>query len=257
VSDILNITREGRVLRIALNRPEKRNALNADLCRNLVHAIETAQSDQSVGAILLTGTGKHFSAGMDLSEVASSATEDITIAQEHLFTIGLRLAKPVIAAVQGASLGGGLGLVGNCHIVIAHPDATFGLTELRLGLWPFLVFRALVLALGERRVVELALTGRIFGASEAKEMGLVHEVSDDPQARGAALAAALAQSSATTIHAGLSFVNEVRGLDWATAGEIARRARDEVFASPDFGEGLHAFLEKRAPRWPSLKEENS
>ena len=250
--DILQTGREGRVLRAALNRPEKRNALNAELCRVLVETLESAFGELAVGAVLLCGNGKHFCAGMDLSEVSGATADAISDAQERLFTIGSRAEKPIIAAVQGASLGGGMGLVGNCHIVVAHPEATFGLTEIRVGLWPFLVYRALSAGLGERRVLELALTGRVFGAQEAKEMGLVQEVAGNPQTRAAEIASAIAEFSPTTIRSGLEFHREVRGHDWETAGRIARRMRDEVFASSDFQEGRRAFAEKRRPQWPSL-----
>jgi enoyl-CoA hydratase/carnithine racemase len=255
----LETSRHGRVLRVVLNRPEKRNALNAQLCRDLVRTLEQGFHDDAVGAILLSANGKHFCAGMDLSEVSAATAPDIneaiSAAQEQLFTIGARADKPIVAAVAGASLGGGMGLVGNCHIVVAHPEATFGLTEIRIGLWPFLVFRALAAGLGERRVLELALTGRIFPASEAKEMGLVQELAADPQARAAEIARSLADSSPTTIRSGLAFAREVRGRDWATAGEIAHRARDQVFRSADFAEGLAAFREKRPPHWPSVRQE--
>lgn len=255
MSESLETSRDGRVLRVVLNRPEKRNALNAQLCRDLVRTFEDAFRDDAAGAILLAGNGKHFCAGMDLSEVSAATAPEISAAQEQLFTIGARADKPIVAAVAGASLGGGMGLVGNCHIVVAHPEATFGLTEIRIGLWPFLVFRALAAGLGERRVLELALTGRIFPASQAKEMGLVQELAADPQMRAAEIARSLANSSPTTIRSGLAFAREVRGRDWITAGEIARRARDAVFESADFAEGLASFREKRSPRWPSLSQE--
>jgi enoyl-CoA hydratase/carnithine racemase len=251
----LETSRDGRVLHVVLKRPEKRNALNAQLCRALVRTLEEAFRDDAVGAILLAGNGKHFCAGMDLSEMSTVTADEISTAQEQLFTIGARADKPIVAAVTGASLGGGMGLVGNCHIVVAHPEATFGLTEIRIGLWPFLVFRALAAGLGERRVLELALTGRIFPAPEAKEMGLIQELAADPLARAAEIACSLADSSPTTIRSGLAFAREVRGRDWVTAGEIARRVRDQVFESADFAEGLLAFREKRAPRWPSLSQE--
>jgi enoyl-CoA hydratase/carnithine racemase len=254
MSEILETSRGGRVLRLAMNRPEKRNALNAELCRKLVSSMQDSFHDRSVGAILLTGNGKHFCAGMDLSEIGTVRNEDISLVHEQLFTIASRAVKPVVAATTGASLGGGMGLVGNCHIVVAHPDATFGLTEIRLGLWPFLVFRALSAGIGERRVLEMALTGRIFGAQEAKEIGLIHEIVPDPQARAAEIARTLCEFSPTTIRSGLEFVSEARGRSWADAGKVARRIRDEIFDSRDFAEGLNAFREKRAPRWPSLSE---
>lgn len=250
--EVLQTNRQGRVLHLVLNRPEKRNALSAQLCADLVAALEAADRDSFVGAILVSGNGKHFCAGMDLSEVHSIDTARINRAQEQLFTIGLRLTKPLVCAVQGAALAGGLGLVANCHIAIAHSDATFGLTEIRVGLWPFLVFRTISAALGERRAVELSLTGRTFNAAEAKEVGLVHEVTADLEPRADVLAQALADSSPTALRKGLGFVRETRGRDWETAGEIARRVRDEVFASEDFQEGQRAFREKRKPQWPSL-----
>lgn len=252
--DILETSREGRVLRVTLNRPEKRNALNAELCRVVVASLENALSAPEVGAILLCANGKHFCSGMDLSEVSAATADSISDAQERLFTVGAWAEKPIVAAVKGAALGGGMGLVGNCHIVVAHPEASFGLTEIRVGLWPFLVYRALSAGLGERRVLELALTGRVFGAPEAKEMGLVQEVAPDTQTRAAEIASAVSGFSPTTIRSGLRFTREVRGQDWDAAGRIARQMRDEVFASSDFREGLRAFVEKRTPRWPSVHE---
>ena len=252
MSDVLEIHREGRLLSIALNRPEKRNALNIQVCRELVHTLETAEKDPGVGAILLTGNGKCFCAGMDLSEITDSNTDEISSVQEQLFTIGARLRKPLVGAVHNAALAGGTGLAANCHIVIAREDALFGMTEIRLGLWPFLVFRAVTAAIGERRTVELALTGRIFQAAEAHDLGLVHEVAANLKDRAWEVAKTLAESSPTAIRSGLSFVHESRGRDWKGAGEIARRIRDEVFESKDFREGLQAFREKRAAQWPSL-----
>ena len=250
--EILETNRQSRVLHLVLNRPEKRNALSAQLCGDLVAALEEADRDSSIGAILLSGAGKHFCAGMDLAEVHAVETAQINLAQEQLFTIGSRLSKPLVGAIHGAALGGGMGLVANCHVVVAHSDAMFGLTEIRVGLWPFLVFRMVSATLGERRTVELSLTGRTFGPAEAKELGLIHEVTANPEGRAHELARALAESSPTAIQKGLGFVRETRGRDWKTIGDIGRRVRDEVFASEDFREGQRAFQEKRTPQWPSL-----
>jgi enoyl-CoA hydratase/carnithine racemase len=252
MSDVLHRVSAGRLLRLALNRPDKRNALNLELCHALVEALEAAGRDPGVGAILLTGNGKSFCAGMDLHEIADADTGAVNQVHERLFTIGARIEKPLIAAVHGAGLAGGTGLAASCHIVIAGEDATFGLTEIRLGLWPFLIFRAVTAAIGERRTVELALTGRIFGAAEARELGLVHEVAADPAARALEVATAIANSSPTGIQAGLRYVQEVRGKDWKLAGEIGQRVRREVFETADFQEGIRAFREKRKPQWPSI-----
>lgn len=250
---ILEATQSGRVLRLTLHRPEKRNALSAELCFELVRAVQAAQDDASVGAILLTANGSTFCAGMDLSEIGTPSSRQLDEAHEQLFTLGARLVKPLIAAVDGAALGGGTGLVANCHIVIASGQATFGLTEIRLGLWPFLVYRAVSAALGERRTLELSLTGRIFDAAEAKAMGLAHEVAPDPAGRAAAVAESVASWSPTAIRSGMSFVQQVRDRTWTDAGSIARLIRGEVFESDDFREGIEAFRGKRKPKWPSLK----
>jgi enoyl-CoA hydratase/carnithine racemase len=252
MSSILESERSGRVLRIVLNRPEKRNALNADMCRQLVRTLEIAQNDPAVGAILLSARGSSFCAGMDLSEVGSGESEELNLAHEQLFTAGARLVKPIVAAVEGPALGGGMGLVANCHVVVASEGATFGLTEIRLGLWPFLVFRAVAAALGERRTTSLALTARILHAAEARDLGLIDEVTTHTCAHALDLAQAVAGFSPTSIRNGMRYVQESRGLDWRQTGEIARRIRNEVFRSADFQEGIRAFREKRSPRWPSL-----
>jgi enoyl-CoA hydratase/carnithine racemase len=253
MNEVLRTNTEGRVLRLILNRPEKRNALSAELCRKLVEALETAGRDPAIGAIVLLANGKVFCAGMDVSEIGPSTTGAIAEANEQLFTVGARLPKPLIAAVEGVALGGGVGLLANCHIVVAGEQSTFGLTEIRLGLWPFLIYRAVAAALGERRTTELALTGRIFGPAEAREIDLVHEIAAD--AAGAAMerAQSMAAYSPTAIRRGLRFVEETRGRDWQTAGAIARRDREEIFQTADFKEGIRAFQEKRPPRWPSLE----
>jgi len=253
MSETLQISRCGRVLELALNRPDRRNALNMELCLALGSALEKADGDPGVGAILLYGNGKAFCAGMDLHEVLSPAAGQVNELHERIFTAGIRLTKPLIAAVHGPALAGGTGLAANCHIVVAAEDATFGLTEIRIGLWPFVIFRTIVAALGERRATELALTGRIFGAAEAREYGLVHHVVE-PAAlvEGAReMANSIAAASPTAIHAGLAFVRDARGKSWEQAGDLARRMRNEVFHSADFQEGIRAFQEKRKPIWPS------
>jgi enoyl-CoA hydratase/carnithine racemase len=239
MTPLLEIRREGRLLRMALNRPEKRNALNAALCRDLTEALAEAQKDPAVGAVLLSGNGKSFSAGMDLEEAQSANAGSLADVHERLFTAFDWLRKPLIAAVHGAALAGGTGLVANAHIVIAAADSTFGLTEIRLGLWPFVIFRAAVRALGERRAVELSLTGRIFGAAEALSYGLVHHVASAE--RAVELAAEVADASPAAISSGLDFACRTRGLAIEDAGRLARSFREQIFAGDDFRQRLEKF----------------
>jgi enoyl-CoA hydratase/carnithine racemase len=158
---------------------------------------------------------------------------------------------PIIAAVHGAALAGGTGLAANAHIVMASEDATFGLTEIRIGLWPFIVYRAVVDAIGDRRARELALTGRIVSAPEAAGIGLAHYITTAVELmdRAREVASAVAASSPTAVRSGLQFIAESRDLDWKAGGEAARRYREELFQTPDFAEGIRAFREKRPPRW--------
>jgi methylglutaconyl-CoA hydratase len=113
MSDILEVSQHGRVLRIALNRPEKHNALNSDLCRELVDTINRANRDPHIGAMVLTGNGESFSAGMDLKELGHVAMDTINNVHEQLFTLNMRLGTPMVAAVNGLAVGGGTGLVAN------------------------------------------------------------------------------------------------------------------------------------------------
>src|ERR1700729_1659135 len=113
MAEILESSRQGRVLCLALNRPEKHNALSAQLCRELVLTFDTAVRDPHIGAILITGNGTNFSSGMDIDEVGTLSLAEITAGHEQLFTIGARFSKPLIAAVHGAALAGGMGVVAN------------------------------------------------------------------------------------------------------------------------------------------------
>jgi enoyl-CoA hydratase/carnithine racemase len=241
---LLKHVREGGVARLTLARPDKRNALSSDLLRALLDAVLDANADAAIGAILLDAEGPAFSAGMDLEEAPAADPSALNLLHESVFSIGKELTKPLVAAVDGAALGGAVGLVANAHIAIASESARFGLVELRVGMWPFMVWPSVVSAMGERRAIELALTTRMFGAAEALDYGLVHEVT--PQAglakRADEIARQIATSSSETI---------ARGLKAAAMPEMSPDLRAEQLASADFREGAAAFREKRAPHWPS------
>jgi methylglutaconyl-CoA hydratase len=247
---LIEVAIEGRVCRVALNRPEKRNALNMAVCRELIAAFDRA--DPAIGAILLCGNGPAFCAGMDLAEVLSADQDELMALHERLFTVIDRARKPIVAAVQGPALAAGMGLAANAHVVVAGSDARFGLTEIRIGLWPAVVFRSVVRAIGERRATELSISGRFMDAEEALRAGLATEIAPDPVERATEIANQLASFSPVAMAAGLEHVARTRGLPWNDAAAVNKELRARMMASDDFREGVNAFLEKRPARWPSL-----
>jgi enoyl-CoA hydratase/carnithine racemase len=247
---LIEVAIEGRVCRVTLNRPEKRNALNMAVCRELIAAFDRA--DPAVGAILLCGSGPAFCAGMDLAEVLSADQDELMALHERLFTVIDRARKPIVAAVQGPAFAAGMGLAANAHVVIAGTGARFALTEIRIGLWPAVVFRAVVRAIGERRATELSISGRFMDAEESLRAGLATEIAADPMARAFEIANQLASFSPVAMAAGLEHVARTRGLPWNDAAAVNKELRARMMASDDFREGVNAFLEKRPPRWPSL-----
>ncbi len=242
----LEISREERVLRLTLNRPEKRNALSADLCRDLLAAVHNASDDSGVGAILVEAKGDFFCTGMDLDEaLESSNSEDLNQLHRELFHIRSTSRKPIVVAVGGPALGGGLGLIANSHVAVASHGVSFGLTEVRIGMWPFFIYESMVRAIGERRTLEMSLTGRIFQLPEAVQWGLISEAvpAIELDDRATAIAHHLSESSPQAIAAGLAFAAEANRL------EAAPRYRLEAFTSQDFKEGVSALREKRKPSW--------
>jgi len=223
VSPILKLAQEGKVRRLTLARPEKANALNRELRHALLGALHEAEEDPATAVLLLDAEGQIFCSGVDLDE-----DPDTDPSYERLFSIGSRLTKPIVAAVQGPALTGGVGLLANCHCVVAAMGSSFGLTEMRVGMFPVILFRSLARAVGQRRALEWALTGRIFQN---------------------ALAAQIASFPPPALRAGLSFANHQAALDDEAAGRLAVQLRNELAASPEYAEGLAALKEKRPPAW--------
>jgi len=249
MTDIVETKLEGRVLRVCLNRPEQRNSLTMQLCKELVQTFDRVQRDGSVGSVLLTGMGDCFCAGMEIKEIAKGDLASVSRVQETLFTIGARLTKPLIGAVQGVALGSGMGLVANCHVAIAAENATFGLTGIRFGLWPFVIFPAVSAAVGQRRALAMTMTGEVISAAEALRIGLVHQVVPvaEVEQRALDLAQTVANFSLNAMHCGLDFAHEIQGQTWRAASCKASRVREQYLNSADFQADLSAFLNQKKP----------
>jgi enoyl-CoA hydratase/carnithine racemase len=245
---LIEASQHGRVLHLTLNRPEKRNALSIELCKALVEAFAQANHDPTIGSVLLSGKGPAFCAGMDLKEALAEARrkgdEELATLHERLFTVADRARKPIVAAVHGATAGGGVGIAANSHILVAAPDARFALTEIKIGLWPVMIFPALALAMGERRTMELSLTGRFFTAQEAFQYGLVTEIAEDPLTRAKELAERIAAFSPNALARGMAYSRSIRNKPAEEAAALGRAARSELMLHPDFEKGVEAFFRK-------------
>jgi len=148
--------------------------LTLQMCKDIVAAVRSAETRSDIGCTLITANGSVFCAGMDLNE--DPPMDELLQVHEELFTLGAQAVKPIVVAVNGAALAGGLGLVAQGHVVLASPNAVFGLPEVRIGFWPFVVYRAVEAGLGKRRALELSLTGASFQAAQAMAWGLVHHI---------------------------------------------------------------------------------
>ena len=250
----LLVEQKRRVLKLVLNRPEKRNALTSGMCSAIVEAVEKVQESEEVGAILLCANGPVFCAGMDLDEAAGMDHNQLAAIHDDLFSLGINSKKPIVISVGGPALGGGVGLVAQGHIVTASTGAIFALREIHVGLWPFLVYRSVEAALGSRRTLELSLTGRSFNAYDALAWGLIHSVCNHGEVsdRAKGIANDLAKASPAALNAGMQYFHQSREKSLAESAEIAKDLRRCLMETDDFKEGYEAFKHKREPHWPSI-----
>ena len=244
------------IITLTLNRPDKRNAMNGELIEDLLQALDTA-AQSSARVLILTGAGKAFCAGMDLEnlKLLTGRTHEQTVKDSEtaarMFRNLYDFPKPTIAAVNGAAIAGGTGLATICDFTLAVPEAKFGYTEVRIGFVPAIVSSFLIASIGEKRARDLLLTGRIFGAQEAQELGLINEVVAPEQLmnRAMELAAQLAENSPASLRVtkGLLSGYTREQLDRQIA--LAVRENAAIRQTADFKEGVSSFLEKRKPAW--------
>ena len=236
------VAREGRLLRLTLARPEKRNALDSELCRAIVEAVEGA-TPAGTGAILLDAEGPSFCSGMDLGDSLLGDPAALSSLHERLFTLGRRSQVPIVAHVQGHAIAGGLGLAANAHIVIANEDARFGLTELRVAMWPFLIYRSVEEAIGTRRTLAWSLTAGVHSAVEAREAGLVHAIGKAESA--VAIARELADRQPDALRLGLQYYRQSRGLNHAASGALAGELRAQLMNATAYAKAVLDFRDTK------------
>jgi enoyl-CoA hydratase len=240
--------RRGRVLLVTLNRPDAMNAINGALSSGLVAAMEELDGDPGLTAAVLTGAGKGFCSGMDLKAFARG--EDIG---PMMTFIREGAKKPLIGAIEGFAIAGGLELALTCDLLVAARETKLGIREVKVGLFAAAggVFR-LPRRVGFAKAMEMALTGDNITAEEAHELGMVSELTDAGGAVDAAVALAdrIARNAPLAVAASKQLVRaSSEGYDEAELWDMQVPLMGQVFSSNDAKEGPKAFAEKRVPEW--------
>ena len=254
--ETLNVSQTGRVATVTLDRPDVRNAFNDQVVVELTQVFR--EMDKSVQVVVLQGVGKSFCAGADLNWMKKSATytqeqnADDARAMLGLFDAIDSFAGVVIGRVHGAALGGGVGLVACCDIVVATERAKFGLTEVRLGIVPAVISPFVVAKIGVNHARRYFVTGEIFDAQTAYRIGLVSEVVTDDEAldeKIKELTEAVTANGPIAVKESKKLITEVTTLPRTDALEYAVQTIARLRVSEEGQEGLSAFLEKRKPGW--------
>lgn len=253
----VRIDRDDRgVATITMDRPEVRNAFDDQLVADLAEAAATLGADDGVRVVVLTGAGDVFSAGADLNWMRRmrEASRDENIADSErmdaMFRAFYELPKPLVGRINGHALGGGTGLVAVCDVAIAAAEATFGFTEVRLGLAPAVISPYVVRKVGRSFARAMFVTGERFDAARAREAGLVHGVADKDE-----LDAAVAKTVERCLAAGPVAVAAAKRLPDAAldplpeAGAAMARIIADLRAGEEGQEGMAAFLDRRTPAW--------
>ncbi len=248
--------------RIVLNRPKVKNPLDRITAEEILAAMEQHLDDPDVVVLEITGAGDAFCGGGDINEMkkfpdmsADDAAEWATpIIDAH--QLMLRAEKPVIATVNGPAMAGGFGLAGMCDILIATRNATFGATEVKVGIFPMIIVAHLARALPRKRLLEMMMTGEPMGAEEAHTLGFVSKVVDTRQEMDALVAAyarTFRRVSPTAIKMGRRAFNVIADMPADAALRASQFFNLRFTMGEDFREGSMAFLEKRKPKWRKLK----
>lgn len=249
------VTKKSATLWLTINREERRNAMSHGVLARLAREIHAAQSDRSVRAIVLTGAGsKAFCAGADL-QAAQSFTTDYSEPHGHLAQL-LRVARsstvPLIARVNGACMAGGMGLLSMCDMAVAARHATFGLPEVKVGVFPAQVLTVLQHLIPRRVLVEMCITGEPITSGQALTLGLVNHVDDDVDAKLEWLLERLLSKSPAAIRRGLYTLKSVETMAFEESMAFTESQIALFTLTDDASEGQRAFQEKRKPQWKDV-----
>jgi len=246
------VSREGALGLITLNRPEALNALNMKMANELVSALEEFEKDDSVRCVVLAGSEKAFSAGADIKEMAEMTAVQMAMTG-HFFPLWDKVGrypKPIVAALSGFVLGGGLELAMGCDVLVASETTQLGQPEIDIGVIPGgSGTQRLTRAVGKYKAMEMILTGKRIGAEEAKTLGLVSRVvpKEAYLTEAKKVASEIASKSPVAIRMAKMAVNKSFEMGLSQGIDFERELFYLLFASEDKKEGMKAFMEKRKP----------
>ncbi|MDM0110915.1 enoyl-CoA hydratase-related protein [Variovorax sp. J22R133] len=253
IHPVVRVERRGRVGIVTIDRPERRNALNLQVKRDLVEHLEALARDDAIAAVVLTGAEGYFVAGTDIAEMSTMRPNDhVRLDTDRVFHVVRQLPKPVIAAVEGYALGGGCELALACDIIIAAEDAKFGQPEIRVGIMPGAGgTQRLLRTAGRYKTLLWSLTGDMIPAGDAYMANVVSELVPTGQAltRAIELAGQIAGMPPLAVQSIRDAVRLGADVPMDSALALERRYFERLFDSDDQKEGMRAFLEKRAPRY--------
>ena len=241
------------VARIVLNRPQRRNALSADLVAELKESLAFAEADDRIRVVAIAGEGPDFCAGADLREVQAAVEEGVLASLldaeslGELFLLLRRMETPVVALVHGRALAGGCGLATACDLIVAAEGARLGYPEVRLGLVPAMVMAILRRALGEKRAFELVSLGDVIDAATARDWGLVNRVFPEAtfRAEADAFVADLASRSASALALSKRLLYQIDGASFEAAIRAGAQVNALARLTDDCQDGIRACLAKR------------
>ncbi len=245
-----------RVATITINRPERRNALNANVLTGLNTYLDEADRNPEVSAIVLTGAGGNFCSGADLggSFGGDQSFLDMHYDRGHYADLLVKMnkcKKPILAAVEGYCLAGGMGLCLSSDVVVASEDAQFGLPEIKRGLWPYMVTAVLIRNVGRKKAAELCMTGERISAAEAERIGMINYAvaKDSFQQKVSEMARKLSSYSPAVMGLGKSAFYRIADMTTLDALSYLHSQLTINTQVEDLMEGIAAFMEKRNPVW--------
>ncbi len=253
---------DGSIARVTLNRPERRNAFDGRMVTELTAAFEELTQEPSLRGVVLAGAGPVFCAGADIqwmesaSPISDARAKDDAQRLTRMFRAIDESPCPLIGKVQGPAFGGGLGLMAVCDIVVAVEDATFSLSETRLGLIPAVIAPFLLRRAGESFLRRYCLTGETFCASVAHRFGLVHDVvpQSDLDDRITEIIEAIMRLAPRATRESKALLHRLLPLAEGDRWTVCAEANAAARCAPEASEGLRAFMEKRLPSWAQARE---